>query len=113
MYPIREKRLAMVQQLYDQGTVYLAEQEYHRAIGSYLLALEIVEEWGTVSMATALLHCLGSIYQQLELYPRAIHYFQRALTHLPDDDEALRTATLQQLNQVLQRQKSQRQLLFC
>lgn len=105
---VRDNRLNRVQQLCDRAAAYLRCQQYHRAVGDYLLALEIVEEWGTPQMAAALLHSLGSIYWQLGQYPRALAYYRRTIDHLPETDQELRPLTLRQMGQVAQQQKENR-----
>lgn len=108
MISVREKRLNSIQQLCDKATNHLRNHEYHRAIGDYLLALELAEEWGTPQMAAALLHCLGSIYRQLEIYPRALQFYRRALALLPESDTELRPMALQQMKQVTQQVEKKR-----
>ncbi|MCL4868741.1 MAG: tetratricopeptide repeat protein [Anaerolineae bacterium] len=105
---VRENRLNQVQLLCDQAAGYLRRQQFHRAIGDYLLALEIIEEWGTPQMAAALFHAVGSIYWQLKQYPRALAYYRRTLDHLPETDQELRSLTLCQIGQVMQQQKEYR-----
>lgn len=108
MISVREKRLSNVQQLCDKATNHLRNHEYHRAIGDYLLALELAEEWGTPQMAAALLNCLGSIYRQLEIYPRALQFYRRTLALLPESDTELRSTALQQIKQVTQQVEKKR-----
>lgn len=108
MISVREKRLGNIQQLCDKATSHLRNHEYHRAIGEYLLALELAEEWGTPQMAAALLNCLGSIYRQIEIYPRALQFYRRALALLPESDTELRPAALQQIKQVTQQVEKKR-----
>lgn len=108
MVSVREKRLAKVQQLCDKAKSHLCVHEYHRAIGEYLLALELVEEWGTPQMAAALLNCLGSIYRQLEVFPRALQFYQRAVALLPESDTEIRPVALQQIKQVSQQMQQNR-----
>jgi tetratricopeptide (TPR) repeat protein len=110
MISVRENRLNKVQHLCDSANIYLRNQQYHRAIGEYLLALELVEEWGTPQMAAALLQCLGSIYRQLELYPRALQFYRRALALLPETDNEIRPVTLQEITHLTQQYgKNQRE----
>lgn len=108
MVSVRENRLLNVQQLCHQAATHLHQQQYHRAIVDYLLALEIVEEWGTPQMAAALLHCLGSIYRELEIYPRALTFYRRTVALLPESDNELRPMTLQHISQMTQQQKDNR-----
>jgi tetratricopeptide (TPR) repeat protein len=108
MISARDNRLHKVQQLCDQAAVHLQQQRYHRAIADYLLALEIVEEWGTPQMTASLLYCLGSIYRQLEIYPRALSFYQRTMALLPESDHELRPMTLQHIHQLTQQQKENR-----
>ena len=108
MVSMRENRLANARHLCEQASVYAQAQEYHRAIRDYLLALEIVEEWGTPEMAAALWHCLGSLYRQLTHYARALQYFQRTVALLPETEAELRPMTLQKIGQVGQQGQQNR-----
>jgi len=112
MVSVRENRLCQVQKLCNQAAEHLHQQRYHRAIADYLLALEIVEEWGTPQMAAALLHCLGSIYRQLELYPRALAFYRRTVILLPESDNELRPVALQHIHEMAEKHhESQPRLL--
>lgn len=108
MVSMREKRLARASYLCEQASNYAQSREYHRAIRDYLLALEIVEEWGTPDMAAALWHCLGSLYRQLTHYGRALQYFQRTVALLPETEAELRPMTLLKIGQVAQQGKQNR-----
>lgn len=102
MMSLRENRLAKASYLCEQASEFAEAREYHRAIRDYLLALEIVEEWGTPDMVAALWHCLGSLYRQLTHYARALQYFQRTVSLLPENEVELRPMTLQKIGQVVQ-----------
>lgn len=105
MVSMKENRLAKARHLCEQASVHVQAREYHRAIRDYLLALEIVEEWGTPEMAAALWYCLGSLYRQLTHYVRALQYFQRTVALLPETEAELRPMTLQKIGQVVQQGK--------
>ncbi|MBK9055896.1 MAG: tetratricopeptide repeat protein [Chloroflexi bacterium] len=108
MISVRENRLLKVQQLCHQAEAHLQQQQHHRAIADYLLALEVVEEWGTPQMAAALLDCLGSIYQQIGLFARALAFYRRTVALLPESDGGLRLVALQHIHQANQKMKEKR-----